>query len=282
MRERKRFAQAIPFGQAKTEWVTKLNSVIQFLVINASSTQFFLFATALISMWLIESTARVESKAVKFRHTAVNALFMSGALPVQGCLMLFCLGLASWATKHNVGLVHLLSHANDPWIKYGVMFFVLDGLDYLYHVLMHRVPAFWRFHRLHHTDRFVDVSTTFREHPAETGIRNVFLILCVLLSGASIEVLILRQTVETVSNIFSHTSLSLRPWPARLLGSLFITPNLHHAHHHFQMPATNCNYGDVFSIWDRLFGTFTTMTREEIVFGLDTHMGIGKSPTTRL
>ena len=108
----------------------------------------------------------------------------------------------------------------------------------------------------------------------ETLIRNGFLMLWVLLCGASVEILILRQSVETVANIFAHTSLRLRPRPARMLGWLFITPNLHHAHHHFQMPATNCNYGDVFSIWDRLFGTFINLSREETVFGLDTQMGV--------
>jgi sterol desaturase/sphingolipid hydroxylase (fatty acid hydroxylase superfamily) len=60
--------------------------------------------------------------------------------------------------------------------------------------------------------------------------------------------------------------------PARVLGWVFITPNLHHTHHHARLPGTNCNYGDVFSIWDRLFGTYVDMPSEDTVFGLDTHM----------
>ena len=245
---------------------------MQFLVANASSTQFLLFSGTLISMWLIESTIRVESRSIKFLHTTFNAFFMSGAFPIQWAMMLLCLGAASWATRHDLGAFHLLPHADNPWIKYGLMFFVMDGTSYLYHTLMHRIPVFWSFHRLHHTDESVDVSTTFREHPIETFIRNVFLIACVVLLGASIEVLILRQSIETVSNILSHTTLSLRPRLAQVLGILFITPNLHHAHHHCQMPATNSNYGDVLSVWDRLFGTFVSMPNEKIVFGLDTEM----------
>ena len=247
---------------------------MQFLVANASSTQFLLFASTLISMWLIESTIRVESRSTKFLHTTFNAFFMSGAFPIQGVMMLLCLGAASWATRHDLGALHLLPYADSPWIKYGLMFFVLDGSSYLYHTLMHRIPVLWSFHRLHHTDEFVDVSTTFREHPIETFIRNAFLIACVLLLGASIEVLLVRQSIETVSNILSHTTLSLKPRMAQVLGTMFITPNLHHAHHHCQMPATNSNYGDVFSIWDRMFGTYVSMRNEEIVFGLDTQMAM--------
>jgi sterol desaturase/sphingolipid hydroxylase (fatty acid hydroxylase superfamily) len=137
---------------------------------------------------------------------------------------------------------------------------------------MHRVAPFWRFHLMHHTDRVVDVSTTVREHPGETVLRNLFLILWVFLCGASVGILALRQTVQTISNILSHTSFRLPGRAAGIVHWVFITPNLHQAHHHFQLPATNCNYGDIFSVWDRLFGTYLDLPRSETVFGLDTHL----------
>jgi sterol desaturase/sphingolipid hydroxylase (fatty acid hydroxylase superfamily) len=58
----------------------------------------------------------------------------------------------------------------------------------------------------------------------------------------------------------------------KIVGLVFITPNLHHVHHHYQLPYTDCNYGDVLSIWDHLFGTFTELEKEETVFGVDTHL----------
>jgi sterol desaturase/sphingolipid hydroxylase (fatty acid hydroxylase superfamily) len=248
------------------------HSVGGYFVDNASSTQFFLFASMMISMWLTEKIALGESALVKWRHTSINALFIVSALPIQICMMVLCVALASWVTHNHWGLVYLLPNADSPWIKYGLMFFALDLLDYVYHFTMHRIAALWRFHLVHHTDQALDVSTTVREHPGETLIRNGFLMLWVFACGASIEVLILRQTVQTVANIFAHTTFRLPARSARVVGWLFITPNLHHAHHHFQMPATNCNYGDVFSLWDRLFGTFLDLAREDTVFGLDTHM----------
>jgi sterol desaturase/sphingolipid hydroxylase (fatty acid hydroxylase superfamily) len=77
---------------------------------------------------------------------------------------------------------------------------------------------------------------------------------------------------ESVANIFAHTSLRLPDRLARILGWLIITPNSHHAHHHFRRPATDRNFGDIFSIWDRFFGTFIVLPRQEIVFGIDTHI----------
>jgi len=179
---------------------------------------------------------------------------------------------AGWVTSHHWGVIYLLPNSSNPWIKYGLMFLMLDFLDYVYHRAMHRIPTLWRFHLVHHTDRTLDVSTTLREHPGETVLRNCFLLAWVFLCGATFGVLILRQTGQTLFNILSHTSFRLPPLPARVLGLVFITPNLHHVHHHYKLPYTDRNYGDIFSIWDRLFGTFRELSVENTRFGLDTHM----------
>lgn len=236
------------------------------------SFQAFLFISVVVATWLTEKLVRKEPGGEKLRHTAGNAVFILTALPIQVGMMVLCYGVSEWAAAHRFGLVYLLPGADNPWIKYGLMFVLLDLLDYVYHVSVHKVRLFWRFHLLHHTDQKVDVSTTFREHPGETVVRNLFLILWVFLCGASVGILILRQTVETVSNILSHTSFRLPGRVGRMVGWIFITPNLHQAHHHHKLPATNCNYGDVFSVWDRIFGTYIDLPRSETVFGLDTHM----------
>jgi sterol desaturase/sphingolipid hydroxylase (fatty acid hydroxylase superfamily) len=239
---------------------------------NQTSVQICWFVAIIAVLWLAETRAFPQAIAAKSLHSSLNAIFILSALPIQIGMMLLCAGVARWALEHHWGLVYLLPSPEHPLIKYGLMFLVLDFLDYVYHVTMHHVAPFWRFHLVHHTDQAVDVSTTVREHPGETLIRNSFLILWVFLCGASVEILLLRQIADTAANLSAHTSVRLRPRAARVLGWLFITPNLHHVHHHFEKPATNRNYGDVFSIWDRLFGTFTNLAREDTVFGLETHM----------
>ena len=243
----------------------------EFFVQNAGSSQTFIFAAVISLLWTVEKLVLAEPASWKWRHAAVNSFFVFSALPIELVSSVACVALACWVAAHDVGVAHLLPYADSPWVKYGVMFVILDLLDYVYHFIMHHVPSFWRFHLVHHTDHVVDASTTVREHPGETTIRNLFLFVWVLLTGASFEVLVLRQTAQTICTILAHSSFRLPAGPARVLGWLFITPNLHHVHHHFELPYTNCNYGDVFSIWDRLFGTFATLTAEETVFGLDTH-----------
>ncbi len=224
------------------------------------------------SLWLFERRISTEPTGKKWRHTWGNFLFVASALPIQLAISVVLIAVSGWTQVHHWGLAYLLPDALGPWARYLFMFMVLDLLAYVYHVLMHRIALFWRFHLVHHTDGTVDVSTTVREHPGETFLRNCIELLFAFLCGASFWVLMLRQSVQSVSNIIAHTSCRFSPRLARILGWVFITPNLHHVHHHYRLPYTNCNYGDVLSIWDRLFGTYTELAAEDTRFGLDTHM----------
>jgi sterol desaturase/sphingolipid hydroxylase (fatty acid hydroxylase superfamily) len=248
-------------------------SVIQFVADNPNSTQFFLFGAVVVGLWLVEQAATAEPVRTKLRHTSINVLYMSAVLPIQIVMMMVCVAMAQWVTAHHWGLIYLLPDVQSPWIRLGVTFLMLDFLDYVYHFTAHQFKPLWRLHLLHHTDQAVDVSTTFRENPGETFVRTCFFLLWIFICGASVEVLVLRQTFETFANVSQHTVFRLPRRAARIAGWLFVTPNLHHAHHHCRLPGTNCNYGDVLSVWDRLFGTYFEMDGEETVFGLDSHMG---------
>ena len=254
-----------------------LADAMDVLVVHASLVQGMLFGSIIICCWLCENAIAGRSRGRKRRRAGVNAGFAAVAFPVQVGMTVIGIAAATWVAAHHWGLVYLIPGHESPWIRFGLMFIVLDLLDYVYHWAMHHVPLFWRFHLVHHTDQDVDTSTTVREHPGETLVRNCFLIVWMLVCGASLEVLVLRQTIETVANILAHTSFRLGDRMAGVLGAVFITPNLHHVHHHHRMPYTNSNYGDVFSVWDRLFGTFASLTREQTVFGLDTHATAGDS-----
>ena len=118
----------------------------------------------------------------------------------------------------------------------------------------------------------VDVSTTLREHPGENLIRNSFTLLWIFFSGTIFRTFFLRQLIQIASNLLVHMNFRLPKKVDIVLGIVFITPNLHQVHHHYQKPYTDCNYGDVLSIWDRLFGTFCRLPYEDIVFGVDVYM----------
>jgi len=231
-----------------------------------------LFVATIVICWTAESVYAHTDPQRKRKRARINGSFVIVALPIQIVMSGVCATVASNVTLHQWGLLYLIPSHENPILKYGVMFIFLDFLDYAYHYSMHHVPWFWRLHLVHHTDRAMDVSTTVREHPGETFLRNAFLIAWVALSGASLEILLARQAVETLSNILSHSSFRLHTSAARVLGWLLITPNLHHVHHHARLPYTDMNYGDVFSIWDRMFKTLSNLPASATEFGLDTHL----------
>jgi sterol desaturase/sphingolipid hydroxylase (fatty acid hydroxylase superfamily) len=249
-----------------------INFVKEILLTHVFLIQLVLYAATIIGLWLAEALILAETFGVKCRCMSINMFFVAFTLPVQLIFGVLLVKLTHWTGLHHCGLIYILPSASNPWIKYGLMFLVLDFLDYIYHNIMHKVPIFWRFHLVHHTDNRIDVATTLREHPGETILRNSFLMCWVLLCGASPGVLILRQTAQTLFNVSSHSSFRLPPYLARSLGWVIVTPNFHHLHHHFRLPYTDRNYGDNFAIWDRLFGTFAERSTKEIIFGLDSYM----------
>ena len=216
-------------------------------------TQLILYAAVITSLWFSEVLISTHGLKDKWKHTAVNSMFIFTALPIQLTLTSFIVLISIWANVHHWGLINFIPFHSNPWVYYISLFVLMDLCEYVYHVIMHKTDTLWKFHLVHHSDLHVDVSTTVREHPGETCVRTCFLMLWTFLLGPAIGVLILRQTFQTISNVSAHTEFRLSPRVNKILGFLFITPNLHHVHHHYELPHTDCNYGDVLSIWDRLF-----------------------------
>lgn len=243
-----------------------------FFLTHEDLTQIILYALIITVLWLAEVLVSADSAKTKFRHSSVNLLFIFTALPIQLLLTGFIIIISKWANFHHWGLLNLMHFHTRGWGYYIVAFVLMDLCEYTYHVIMHKVDVLWKFHLVHHSDLKVDVSTTTREHPGETFVRTTFLTLWVFLLGPVIGVLIIRQIFQTFANIIAHTEFRLSDRANKIIGSLFITPNLHHVHHHYRLPYTDCNYGDVLSIWDRLFGTFRELDRVDTHFGIDTHM----------
>lgn len=246
-------------------------------LVHASSVQVYLFAFVLVFFWIAELVMFTDKATFKWKHFKINGLFIISALLIQLSLTPFLISVSTYVTTHGFGVVYLIPGHENPWVFTIVLILMMDLCEYFYHVIMHKLKFFWIFHLVHHTDSHVDVSTTVREHPVETFIRACFTIVWVLICGASPGVLIIRQTIQSIANISAHTRFRLKGRPEKILGWIFITPNLHHVHHHYQLPYTDCNYGDVLSIWDRLFGTYRELEPGKTTYGIDTHMHIKSS-----
>lgn len=246
---------------------------IDFITRRSDQLELIVFAVVLFLCWNIENIAALSLNYKKWKHAFINARFILTNTPIQFIMGIAFVNTIQWTHIHHFGLARHITSSHSPLTLFIVTFLLLDLGEYLYHVIMHKVKRLWMFHLVHHSDTNVDISTTFREHPGENLIRLSFTLLWVFLSGSVFWVLILRQIIQVFSTSFAHINCRLPNRIDSILGLVFITPNLHQVHHHFENPYTDSNYGDVLSIWDRLFGTFKRLDSENLVFGIDTYMG---------
>jgi sterol desaturase/sphingolipid hydroxylase (fatty acid hydroxylase superfamily) len=157
-----------------------------------------------------------------------------------------------------------------PAVEIAVVVLVLDLTFYISHVAMHHVPAFWRFHRVHHSDPLVDVTTTIRQHPGEGVIRYAFLAITAIALGASPYAFAVYRLWSALNGLLEHANVRVAPKLDALLATIITTPNMHKVHHSRVPHETNSNYGNIFSIFDRALGTFTPTQRGlNVNYGLD-------------
>jgi sterol desaturase/sphingolipid hydroxylase (fatty acid hydroxylase superfamily) len=137
---------------------------------------------------------------------------------------------------------------------------LLDLLVYWWHRANHELPWLWRFHEVHHLDRFLDTSSALRFHFGEVLLSAMARAAAIVLLGFPIASVLLFETTLQLAAIFHHSNLRLPPRLEGVLALIVITPSLHWVHHHRVRRDTDSTYGTVLSVWDRLFAT-TTPTR---------------------
>ena len=247
-----------------------MDKFIHLLNHTSAQSQVIILTVTLVICWNIENVAGLAFKYSKWEHSFLNAKFIVSNLPPQLMLGILFSKTLLWTSMHHFGVIYGLPFHKNELLLSIYSFIMLDFGEYIYHVIMHKQKRLWMFHIVHHSDTCVDVSTTLREHPGENIIRNIMTLAWIFLTGIPFWALVLRQIIQIISNAFSHVNYRLPQKVDSVLGWIFITPNLHHVHHHHVQPFTDCNYGDVLSIWDRMFGTFYSLKELEVVYGVDT------------
>lgn len=246
--------------------------MITFLETHIFVVQISLFLFILVFFWFLENYYLEPSSRKKILHTLVNARFLIFVIPIQIGLSVVLLSVSAHTETSSWGLLKYLPFKQNSFAFYLIAIIAADFSNFIYHYLMHKIPLFWRFHQVHHSDMDVDISTTFREHPGETFMRVSFFIFIVFILGISPWILLIFQLLESSSNIISHSRIKLPDRVDRFVSMVLVTPNSHSIHHHYKLPHTDTNYGDILSVWDHLFQTASRMCQKDIVYGVDTHM----------
>lgn len=250
-----------------------IDTIATYFATIPSSHRALILAGGIGFFWILESAIplfRFEYR--KVRHAAINIFFTLTTVLVNFGMAFLLLGASDWAVAHEFGLLQWA----PPMPAWLFLLLGLLGLDliaaWLAHWVQHKTPLFWRFHLIHHTDAHIDTTSANRHHPGESVLRFAFTALAALLLGAPIWLVFLYQAASVVLSQFNHANIVLPHRLDRALSWVIVTPDMHKVHHHYVLPWTDTNYGNIFSVWDRLFGTFSILGRDQLVYGVDTHM----------
>ena len=105
-----------------------------------------------------------------------------------------------------------------------------------------RIPLFWRFHRMHHTDPDLDVSSGNRFHPLEILASTTIKLGAVVVIGASPTAVVAFEVLLNATSLFTHTNVRIPLGIDRLLRLVLVTPDMHRVHHSVIPVETDSNF----------------------------------------
>lgn len=222
--------------------------------------------------WLLEGALPLFNfNYTKWKHAIPNFFFTLTTIIINFTLAFLLLGTADWVQANNFGIINWLPIEIPFWLYVflGVLFLDFFGA-YLAHFTEHKIKPLWMVHLVHHSDHKVDTTTANRHHPLESIIRFAFTLFGVLIVGAPIAIVMIYQSLSLVFTQFTHANIKMSRSLDKLLSYFIVSPDMHKVHHHNLLPYTDSNYGNIFSIWDRLLGTYKYLDRDKIVYGVDT------------
>lgn len=164
------------------------------------------------------------------------------------------ISVLQWSLDRHIGLVYQFSIPGP--LKLIVAFILFDMWMYFWHRINHRVSLFWFFHRVHHTDREMDVTTSNRFHPLEIMLSSLIRLPVFVLIGMNAGQYALYEIILILVIQIHHSNIALPEKVDRFFRLLFVTPNMHRVHHSVEWSETNSNFSSIFSFWDRIWLTF--------------------------
>jgi sterol desaturase/sphingolipid hydroxylase (fatty acid hydroxylase superfamily) len=222
----------------------------------------FLVLFASLWMWEALATARPfdSDGPRRWRNLAISLVnFLLGGLVAATML-----AASAWIANNEWGLA--ARHDSAIAVVVGVL--LLDMTDYWRHRVSHRWPPLWRLHRLHHTDPRIDITTALRSHPIEQLLRPLFIVGAIVAFGIPPLAVLVYPLLVLPVLLFQHANVRLPAALDRALVWLVATPSMHLVHHSRRPVETDSNYATGLTLWDRLFGTFSSITSPHGI-GLD-------------
>ncbi|MEM9587336.1 MAG: sterol desaturase family protein [Planctomycetota bacterium] len=225
-------------------------------------------STLLASLWCIESYfTRASHRGDKLRHGLRNlTLAVFNACVLYLPIGLTTLAILSYTDRQSWGFVPWA--ADSRVIRFVIAFLLLDLWSYAWHLTNHRMRWLWRFHRVHHSDCAMDVTTAARFHVGEMAMAAVVRLPFLFLLGVSVADLVIYETALVTTSLLHHSAIHLGAVDP-VLRLLIATPDMHRIHHSRREVESSSNYGSVLSVWDRLFASYRPEPIRPASCGLD-------------
>jgi sterol desaturase/sphingolipid hydroxylase (fatty acid hydroxylase superfamily) len=163
-----------------------------------------------------------------------------------------------YVSENNLGVLNRWQIS--VWAKIIITVVFMDFMLYIWHFLNHELSLLWRFHRVHHSDVNMDVSTATRFHIGELAISSLIRIALIFFLGLDLMTVMIYDSISLLSTQFHHSSLKVPRWLETVFQTLFVPPSMHRIHHSVVIKERDSNYGVIFSLWDRMLGTLTLHT----------------------
>ena len=234
---------------------------IQDLVANEAWIKLGIFVGLLTLLLTAEHFfARRKSENLLKRLIANFGLIISATLLTRLIFPLAGIGLSLWADANAFGLFHLIQWPTS--LEIFLCLVLLDLAIYWQHRLFHMFPWLWRMHRVHHSDLAFDSSLGIRFHPFEIALSQAYKLGWIVLLGAAPAAVLIYESMLMAFSLLTHSNIRL---PLKLdawLRMIIVTPDFHRVHHSVYRLETDSNYGNILSVWDRLFSSYQAQPRD--------------------
>lgn len=215
---------------------------------------FFLIVLALVACFEMLFPRRKPMVSKKLRWFNNLSIHFINSLLLRMIFPVLPIAVAAASSEKGWGLFN--HYTINPWISVIFGIAILDLLIYLQHVIFHKVPVFWRLHRVHHIDLDIDVSTGVRFHPLEMIMSALLKSVIVFMFGIPTVAVLIFEILLNSASMFNHGNIRISFEIDRRLRLLLVTPDMHRVHHSVARHENNSNYGFSVPWWDFLFGTY--------------------------
>ena len=215
----------------------------------------YLYSLAIFIALELLTPKRINSESIALRWINNFLIAYTNGYLARLLFPLSFLSFAVYLQDSGIGLLNQLSF--PLWVEVVIGILLLDLGGYGLHRATHRVQLLWRFHLIHHTDPEINFTTAVRHHPVEMIIGHLFFLSLYYAIGFSPAAVAGFALLTTITPFFNHANIQIPFKLDAYLRKVIVTPDVHRIHHSSYQPETDSNYGEVFTWWDRLFGTYT-------------------------